>query len=81
MKLECVIDLPAGQTIMHIAEARLTEALCVGLRKQGVLAGPSPDHVGERSVAIVDGGAPDIERKAKRLRKKAPRRSKAAGGG
>lgn len=40
------------------------------LRAQGVLAGPSPDHNGQRGVSIVDGSMSDIERKAKRLRKK-----------
>jgi hypothetical protein len=74
VELTCAVDLPAGQTIEHLAEAQLTEALCRGLRTQGVLAGPSPDHIGQRSVHLLDGAAPDIERKAKRLRRPSARK-------
>ncbi len=68
--LTCVVALPSGQNINRLAEARLTDALCYGLRAQGVLAGPSPDHVSHRSVSILDGSMPDVERKAKRFAKR-----------
>lgn len=70
VNLECVVDLPEGQNIIHLAEAQLTEALCRGLRAQGVLAGQSPEHQGKRSIGILDGSMSDVERKAKRLRVK-----------